>query len=332
MEVNEPDEKIVHWETGTTLKPTPGCVYKFSGTSDSLKDIVNSDGFSWRDKSSSAKRPRGESSITTKRFTAVPDWKNVPAKVVEESKLSNGEMSLKTVTFKKIVTFDSKDGIFTIKYTGNDKQYPWKEADNLHIKECLEVKDKVDAIHYEDAIEKITEDNCEQVILCGEKNTVSSAKPCLNTCPETKMLDLKGVKNLLELQDRSYLKGKLCDASHKLIVEPKAGDCFLLDMTTLKNWSGNFHNDGCSWKQYHSKHSSEIGLYSQYYHLRKNGKVCAGFAKEMHIHHVNKRIFVHYFGKYDGMMLGKKAFIPTSTFVRVSNNYNFNYKVCQYID
>jgi len=260
-----------------------------------------------------------------KYYTATPDWKKIDEKTVEENKLADGSISLKTVTFKKCITFESTTSVFTVKYMGNDTQYPWKQTLDQNVLELVHLKESHEKVV--DELENIQTDNLEVCLGPGRSKTILRAKPCLNSFPERKFHNLKSVNHLLCLKERSILKDKLCDATKQLIVHPRAGDCFLWDTTCLKDWSGNFHNDGCSWKQFGSKHWSDNEFSSKYYHIRKQSKVIKSFSKEMHVHDANKRIFVHYYGNDDivkeemshgNRTHGTFAYIPTNTLVKVN--------------
>lgn len=325
------NEGYENWKEGNHLKPIPGAIYQYIGSEHSLSSIVNSDGIHWRNRSKAAKP---EQSKLVKYYKAHPDWKNIDENVVKENILKFRSMSLKTVTFKKCITYDKVKSTFTIKYSGDDKQYPWKKTvQKKHVNPNYPVTTETTESNLNEILENIALKNERNKSSKDLAKGVVLAKPCLNVNPTEKLYEIDTVSELLNFKDKELMQEKVNDASNHLIVTPKVGQCFIWDMSSLSDWSGTFHNDGYSWKAVKKMHWKNYNFHSEYFKVRQRGQVSNDFQKEMHFQEEKNRIFVHYFGNdsdnsphimHGNRIHGDLPYVPTSRVVKVLKIYKTN--------
>jgi len=312
------------WQKGMTINPTPGTAYIISGHLEDLKSINYADGIKWSNKT---KAQAGN--YIQKRFyyTAVPDFKNMDVET-KAAKFSlskyQSQISLKAVTFRKVVIYDSERSAFIVEYLGDSCQYPWQRTSQLPVvktgKQTQEAQDGFQDFKNILALE--VNDN-------GEKPKFIAGIPFMTANINEKIDNIISIDAMLKCE-KSTLGKKLLRAEKTQVVNPEGGDCFLFDLSNATTWKGRFHGDGLSWKQFRVNDHKNCSMISQYFYLRKNSVTHTEFLKETHYNVTTKILFVHYYGNpeasrkqtsHGNRVHGDIPYFPTSGLVKVKRFY-----------
>ncbi len=127
------------------------------------------------------------------------------------------------------------------------------------------------------------------------------------------------------------------DGSSTQICYPKAGECYLINVGSVKHWKGMFHCDGLSWRSKGTSNSSDVDYISEDFIFMKKSKPFPSFKKTTHYNPNTKIMLIQYHGnegasvereKHGNRKHGNVLHVPTSTYVKVKyySNYLFSFQ------
>lgn len=329
------------WKKTMKIDPTPTVVYFCKGQITDRETIHAADGLSW----SSCGRTKGIYSerLCSLYYVAIPDTFKMTdeqkecfctadkGKEIETLKILNSD-----ITFRKTITYSEK-GLFMIDYVGDHTVLPWKKRSqyNSRLKKAVtsyEVKNKV-AI-----TTKLIEERMQREILSTQqvkgvtkgndfqrKPTFKEALLFMQCNESSKYCNKKDINDLLcnNIEQMHHLN----DARVTQISVPRAGDCYLMDLSNIKRWKGAFHCDGLSWRSKGTSNGRDFSFISEDYIFMKKSKPFPAFKKTTHYNSQTKLMFIQYYGNEEASLAraihgnrkhGKNVHVPSSTFVKVN--------------
>lgn len=301
------------WRNTMVLDPTPGNIFFCRAFLNERESIHAADGLSWsssgRTCPSQVKNAKTFYYVANPRLEAMTELQREKFCIANKSTMSKKlKVNPKYISYRKVLTYYINDNFFMIEYYGDVKALPWKKRRRVTNTKKGGVKihpKKRPPAQSQSLPDEIVESSHQPEDAKRTNGSQSSAKfdraiVFDNNCARTKYTDLRTIDKLLKKECERAIE-KINDALTTRIMNPRAGEIYLMDLSNLSSWVGTRHCDIYCWRNKCFQHWKDYGFITQNYIYAKNSKPYPNFKKTLHYSPGEKMALIHYYGIDDGI-------------------------------
>lgn len=305
------------WRPSLVIEPKPGNIYFCKGQLSDRGKFHGADGVSWTSSGRSLENPR--KAVKSFYYVASPDYRKMTREQKEiywaEPDQPKSKVFTKKITYRKIISFHEKEYFFMIEYFGDDKALPWTPRKNLShlnrkpssakLERCSAKTDRKLQTQPVVVLEKVTArpEKINPPLEAGPK--VAKAVVFKTVEPLNKLVDQKEINDMLS---RNPFGAMVNDALATKIVNPRAGEIYLMNLSNLDSWSGIYHCDSHSWRLRNIQTWKDYGHITFHFIFIKNAKPFSDFKKTIHFNALTKMKLIQYHGSDAGVPRSEKLY------------------------